>query len=109
NNSNPVQSNQNANIRNNAGPTTGDSNLRPSTGTAGGPGISGSAGEVGRGVNSQQCGDVLAHRQNFTANVVAECERGGASGRSTSDPAAATQRSLEPMDNRALNSICRGC
>jgi hypothetical protein len=40
---------------------------------------------------------------------VAECERGGASGRSTSDPAAATQRSLEPMDNRALNSICRGC
>lgn len=104
-----MQSNQNANIRNNAGPTTGDSNLRPSTGTAGGPGISGSGGEVGMGVNDRHCADVLAHRQNFTANVVAACERTGASPRATSDPAAEAQRNLDPQNNRAINSICRGC
>lgn len=98
------QSNTNLQRDTGANATSGGSpaNLRPSTGTLGNnPSVSGSRTDA---ANADRCRQVLADRQSQPKDLVATCERD-----SMRDAAAARERSLNSANDKAVNSICRGC
>ena len=72
--------------------------MRPSTGATTQPGVTGT-----NAPNAARCQAILSDRQSYDSSLVQSCSA------SAGDPASTLDRQLQPANEKAVNSICKGC